>query len=66
MTTTIAPITVSARSYGIQRGVMRLSTTFDCWKNSCHGVTVVPTIATMRSTPFGLEAALDPGKHETA
>ena len=23
---------------------MRLSTTLDCWKNSCHGATVVPTI----------------------
>jgi len=42
MTTTKAPTTVSVRSYAIQRGVMRLSTTFDCWKKSCHGATVVP------------------------
>ncbi|CNH30640.1 Uncharacterised protein [Mycobacterium tuberculosis] len=29
---------------------MRLSTTLDCWKNSCHGATVVPTIATVNSS----------------
>lgn len=29
---------------------MRLSTTLDCWKNSCHGATVVPTIATTSSS----------------
>ena len=30
--------------------VIRLSTTLDCWKNSCHGATVVPTSATARKT----------------
>ena len=29
----------------MKRGVIRLSITLDCWKNSCHGATVVPTIA---------------------
>src|SRR5580658_1548058 len=61
MTTIIAPKTVSARSYGIHRGVMRLSTTLDCWKKSCHGVMVVPTIATMRSTPSDLKPPCTPG-----
>ena len=28
----------------MNRGVMRLSTTYDCWKNSCQGATVVPTM----------------------
>jgi hypothetical protein len=28
---------------------MRLSTTLDCWKNSCQGSTVVPTTATTSS-----------------
>src|ERR1700761_8467016 len=31
-------------------GVMRLSTMLDCWKNNCHGATVVPTIAMISST----------------
>jgi hypothetical protein len=30
--------------------VIRLSTTLDCWKKSCHGATVVPTSATARKT----------------
>src|ERR1700676_1099434 len=34
----------------MKRGVMRLSTTLDCWKNSCQGATVVPTIAMISST----------------
>ena len=34
----------------MNRGVMRLSTTLDCWKKSCHGATVVPTMAMMSST----------------
>src|SRR6201998_3517499 len=34
----------------MKRGVMRLSTTLDCWKNSCHGATVVPTTAMISST----------------
>src|SRR5260370_1054425 len=51
ITTTKAPITVSAFSYSSHRGVIRLSTTLDCWKKSCHGATVVPTMAmTSRST----------------
>jgi len=35
-TTTKAPSEVSARSYPMNRGVIRLSMTFDCWKKSCH------------------------------
>src|ERR1700738_1333002 len=31
----------------MNRGVMRLSTTLDCWKNNCQGATVVPTMAMM-------------------
>ena len=50
ITTTIAPSTVSAFSYSSHRGVMRLSMTFDCWKKSCHGATVVPTMAMISST----------------
>ena len=34
----------------MKRGVMRLSTMLDCWKNSCQGATVVPTMAMMSST----------------
>ena len=34
--------------------VIRLSTTFDCWKKSCQGATVVPTIAMIRSTDVEL------------
>src|ERR1700741_3374678 len=34
----------------MNRGVMRLSTMLDCWKNSCQGATVVPTIAMISST----------------
>src|SRR5215475_10803180 len=34
----------------MNRGVMRLSTTLDCWKNSCQGATVVPTMAMINST----------------
>src|ERR1700733_5231637 len=34
----------------MNRGVMRLSTTLDCWKNSCQGATVVPTMAMISST----------------
>src|ERR1700752_3059731 len=33
---------------------MRLSTTVDCWKNDCHGDTVVPTIATTNSSTVEL------------
>src|SRR6516162_6897331 len=33
---------------------MRLSTTVDCWKNNCHGDTVVPTIATTSSSTVEL------------
>ena len=38
----------------MNRGVIRLSMTFDCWKNSCHGATVVPTIAMISSTAVEL------------
>ena len=34
----------------MKRGVMRLSTTLDCWKNNCQGATVVPTMAMINST----------------
>ncbi len=44
MTTTMMPIHRSAFSYFMKRGVIRLSMTYDCWKNSCQGATVVPTI----------------------
>ena len=33
---------------------MRLSMMFDCWKNSCQGATVVPTIAIISSTAVEL------------
>ena len=60
-TTTNAPSVVSARSYGMNLGVMRLSTTLDCWKNSCQGATVVPTIAMMSSTAVELTPPCTPG-----
>ncbi len=47
--TTPMPMTRSTRSYRMNRGVMRLSTTYDCWKNSCHGATVVPTMPMISS-----------------
>src|ERR1019366_5497108 len=34
----------------MKRGVIRLSTMLDCWKNNCQGATVVPTMAMMSST----------------
>src|ERR1700744_4751805 len=34
----------------MNRGVMRLSTMLDCWKNSCQGATVVPTMAMISNT----------------
>ena len=60
-TTTKAPTTVSVRSYAIHRGVIRLSTTFDCWKKSCHGATVVPTMATMSRAPLEVRPPWMPG-----
>lgn len=48
--TTAMPIHRSAFSYLIQRGVIRLSTTLDCWKKSCQGATVVPTMETISSS----------------
>ena len=38
----------------MNRGVMRLSITLDCWKNSCQGATVVPTIAMISRTAVEL------------
>ena len=61
ITTTNAPSVVSARSYGMNRGVIRLSMTLDCWKNSCQGATVVPTIAMMSSTAVELAPPWIPG-----
>ena len=34
---------------------------FDCWKNSCHGATVVPTIAMISSTEVELAPPWIPG-----
>jgi len=34
---------------------------FDCWKNSCHGATVVPTIAMISNTAVELAPPLIPG-----
>ncbi|CPU21850.1 Uncharacterised protein [Mycobacteroides abscessus] len=61
ITTTSEPITVSARSYPMKRGVMRLSTMLDCWKKSCHGATVVPTMAMISSTAPELTPPSIPG-----
>ena len=61
MMTTNAPSVVSARSYGMNRGVIRLSMTLDCWKNSCQGATVVPTIAMISSTALELTPPCTPG-----
>ena len=40
---------------------MRLSTTFDCWKKSCHGATVVPTMAKIISVPDAVIPPSIPG-----
>ncbi len=40
---------------------MRLSTMFDCWKNNCHGATVVPTMAMMSRTEVELNPPATPG-----
>ena len=61
ITTTNAPSVVSARSYGMNRGVIRLSMTLDCWKKSCHGATVVPTMAMMSSTAVDVTPPWTPG-----
>src|SRR5689334_4143424 len=45
----------------MNRGVMRLSTTLDCWKNSCHGATVVPTMAMISNTASELTPPEMPG-----
>jgi hypothetical protein len=45
----------------MKRGVIRLSMTFDCWKNSCHGATVVPTIAMISSTAVEFTPPCTPG-----
>ena len=45
----------------MNRGVIRLSMTLDCWKNSCQGATVVPTIAMISSTAFELTPPWTPG-----
>src|ERR1700730_18526965 len=45
----------------MDRGVMRLSTTLDCWKNNCHGATVVPTMAMINSTASEVTPPLTPG-----
>src|ERR1700742_3898258 len=45
----------------MKRGVMRLSTTLDCWKNSCQGATVVPTIAMISNTASELTPPEMPG-----
>ena len=37
---------------------------FDCWKNSCHGATVVPTMAMISSTDVEVESPVDPGNHQ--
>ena len=34
----------------MNRGVILLSMMLDCWKNSCHGATVVPTMAMISRT----------------
>ena len=34
---------------------------FDCWKNSCHGATVVPTMAMTRSTDVESNPPCTPG-----
>ena len=34
---------------------------FDCWKKSCHGATVVPTMAMIRSTEVELKPPCTPG-----
>jgi len=52
---------VSARSYPMNLGVIRLSMTLDCWKNSCHGATVVPTIAIMSRIALELTPPWMPG-----
>jgi hypothetical protein len=40
---------------------MRLSTILDCWKNSCHGATVVPTMAMTSRTEVELNPPRTPG-----
>ena len=45
----------------IQRGVIRLSMMFDCWKKSCHGATVVPTIAMISRTEVEFAPPAIPG-----
>ena len=38
-----------------------MSTTFDCWKYSCQGATVVPTMAKISSAPFEVRPPSMPG-----
>ncbi len=45
----------------MKRGVIRLSTMLDCWKNSCQGATVVPTMAMMSRTAADDTPPLIPG-----
>src|SRR5579875_3974328 len=40
---------------------IRLSTMLDCWKKSCDGATVVPTMAITRSTEVEVKPPRTPG-----
>ena len=44
--------------------MIRLSITLDCWKNSCQGATVVPTMAMIRSIEVELKPPATPGVTE--
>ena len=45
-----APMNVSSRAHFRSEKRRRLSATQLCWKKSCHGAIVVPTIAIIRKT----------------
>ena len=60
MANSTVPMAVSARSYWSHRAVIRLSTTLDCWKNSCQGETVVPIRAMATSAAASAGPRLPP------
>ena len=57
-------MTVSALSSLMKRGVMRLSTMLDCWKNSCQGRDGRADDGDDEQHRGGRDPALYPGKHE--
>ena len=64
-TVKVAPISVSSRAHFRSEKRSRFSATQLCWKKSCHGAIVVPTIAITKKTrllvmpPIGIVGSME-------